>query len=235
MNITFYSALERGHARHGWLESHHSFSFAGFHHPELMNFGALRVLNDDTVLPGYGFGTHPHDNMEIISIPLEGALAHEDSTGRKAIIRSGDIQMMSAGSGISHSEKNASQTAPVKFLQIWIIPNQQNGEPVYQQISPDLSATGLWHTVVSPAAPDDSRLQIRQQSWLSLATAGGESSLDYSLRGHGTGLFLMVLEGTARVEDQPLGYRDAAGISGTPNIRIQAAPDSRLLAIEVPL
>ena len=168
MKTVLHKADTRGHANHGWLDTHHSFSFANYHNPERMHFGVLRVLNDDRVAEGRGFGTHPHDNMEIISIPLEGDLEHKDSMGNVAVIKEGDVQVLSAGTGISHSEYNMNQDSEVKFLQIWVFPNKKQVEPRYDQISVrDIEKENQLYQILSPSM-DDQGVWIHQNAWFSL-------------------------------------------------------------------
>lgn len=234
MKTIFHPASERGFASHGWLQSYHSFSFAGFYDPEKMHFGALRVLNDDTVAPGYGFGTHPHDNMEIISIPLYGDLHHKDSTGRDKIIKQGDVQIMSAGSGIQHSEKNAHHDKEVKFLQIWVFPKQKNIEPRYEQKSFSIeSRQNQWQTVV---APDDPKaLWINQDAWFTLGNIEPGTSLTYDFHLSGNGVYVFVIDGEVNIEGQRISSRDALGVWETGSLSIQANTQSELLLIEVPM
>ena len=181
-NTVLHKANSRGHANHGWLNSYHSFSFASYYEPDRMNFGLLRVLNDDTVAPGMGFGTHPHHNMEIISIPLSGDLEHKDSMGTQEVIREGDIQVMSAGTGIQHSEYNANKDREVKFLQIWIFPNQQGVTPRYDQISLDLEQQkNQLQQVLSPN-PDDQGVWIHQNAWFHMGYLNAGTQLSYALK-----------------------------------------------------
>ena len=234
MKHILYKSENRGHANHGWLKSYHSFSFASFHNEHLMHFGLLRVLNDDTVDAAMGFGSHPHDNMEIVSIPLEGALHHRDSTGRSEIIRKGEVQIMSAGSGIVHSEMNASQTDAVKFLQIWVFPEKRNIEPVYQQRFFDVeNRLGKFQTVVAPDNAD--ALKINQQAWFTLINPTTGKSHTYNLNEPGNGIYLFVIDGNAEVDGQQLGKRDAIGVWETDTLTIKANADSELLLIEVPM
>lgn len=235
MKTVLHKAASRGHADHGWLNSWHSFSFAGYHDPSRIHFGALRVLNDDTVAGGMGFGKHPHDNMEIISIPLEGALEHEDSTGTKAIIRKGDVQIMSAGTGILHSEKNADTKSEVKFLQIWVFPEKKDVPPRYDQKSFD---TSLLHnkllTVVSPDVTHES-VQINQQAWFSLARLDEGISVDYTLRKEGNGVYAFILDGDVRINNIELNKRDGLGITDEMNLKISPQTDAYVLLMEVPM
>lgn len=234
-HTVLFKAGTRGHADHGWLKSYHTFSFAGYHNPERIHFGALRVFNDDFVAGGNGFGRHPHDNMEIISIPLEGELAHQDSMGNSGTIRPDEIQVMSAGTGVQHSEFNGSETEPVKFLQIWLFPNAQNVTPRYDQITVDPAGRiNRLQQIVSPN-PDDAGSWIHQDAWFYRADLDESFSLDYTLKKEGHGVFVFVLEGAVSVDGTALDQRDAAGITETSRITIQAKAKSSLLLIEVPM
>lgn len=234
MTTILYKARERGHANHGWLNSYHSFSFAGYHDPKKVHFGALRVLNDDTVKGGMGFGKHPHDNMEIVSIPLSGDLKHEDSTGRKEIIRQGDVQIMNAGSGIAHSEMNANVDKEVKFLQIWVFPKERNITPRYEQKA--FLPEGRQNTIQTVVAPDDSNaVWINQDAWFSLANLDKDFSAEYKFKKQGDGLYVFVIEGQVTVGDQVLGKRDALGITDTDTVTITASEKAEVLLIEVPM
>ncbi len=234
MKTILYKANERGHANHGWLDSWHSFSFAGYHDPAKMNFGSLRVLNDDTVKAGFGFGKHPHNNMEIVSIPLSGALKHNDSTGREAIIKQNDVQIMSAGSGIAHSEINASTKEEVKFLQIWILPKEKNITPRYEQkvFLPEERINKI-QIVVAPDIKD--AIWINQNAWLSLADLENNFETVYEVKKKDNGIYAFVLNGEVSINEQPLQTRDALGIYETDNISIRANSDAELLLIEIPM
>jgi redox-sensitive bicupin YhaK (pirin superfamily) len=235
METIFYPAAERGHANFGWLDSHHSFSFGQFHDPKKMHFGALRVLNDDIVKGGAGFGTHPHDNMEIVSIPLSGALAHKDSTGTSEVINTGDVQIMSAGAGISHSEFNASKTDPVNFLQVWLFPKQRDITPRHDQKTFDRSGRiNQWQIVVSPDEKDNA-VWINQDAKFSLATLEAGTALDYKNAFAGSGVYFFVLEGKATIADRELNKRDAIGVSETGDVIVKATGKTSVLAIEVPM
>jgi len=235
MKSIFYPAAERGHANFGWLDSYHSFSFGQWHHPQKMHFGALRVLNDDQVKGGAGFGTHPHENMEIVSIPLSGALAHKDSTGTSEVINTGDVQIMSAGSGISHSEFNASKTDPVNFLQVWVFPKQHDIKPRYDQKTFDAAQRiNQWQVVVSPDEKD-SAVWINQDAKFSLATIEPGKELNYKNAFAGSGVYFFLLEGKATVADKELNRRDAIGVSETDSVGIKAIDAVSVLAIEVPM
>ncbi|ULQ51140.1 pirin family protein [Flavihumibacter fluvii] len=235
MKTIFHPAGERGKVDFGWLNSHHSFSFGHWYHPDKVHFGALRVLNDDQVRGGAGFGTHPHDNMEIVSIPLSGALAHKDSTGTDGIINTGDVQIMSAGSGIQHSEYNASKTEAVNFLQVWVYPKLQNITPRYEQKTFDATRrNNQWQIVVSPDEKDGG-VWINQDSLFALAQLDGGKSIDYSPRFAGNGVFFFLLEGSAEIGGQHLGQRDAIGVWDAASIAVSATENTRILAIEVPM
>ena len=233
MKTVLHKADSRGKANHGWLNSFHSFSFAGFHNPERMHFGVLRVLNDDTVAPGRGFGRHPHDNMEIISIPLEGELVHQDNMGTKAVIRKGDIQVMSAGTGVEHSEFNNSQDQEVKFLQIWVFPKVKGVEPRYAQQQIPESPNQLVQ-VLSPSANDEG-VWINQNAWFHLGEFDREQSLEYRIKQAGNGVYAFVLQGSLQIAGQQLENRDGFGVWDTDSLTIQGTPGSRILLMEVPM
>ncbi|MDX1956426.1 MAG: pirin family protein [Chitinophagaceae bacterium] len=236
MNTLLHTADSRGKADHGWLKSFHTFSFSSYYSAERVHFGALRVLNDDTVAPGMGFGTHPHDNMEIISIPLAGDLEHRDSMGNTTIIREGDVQVMSAGTGIRHSEMNHNKDKEVRFLQIWIIPEKKNVEPRYdQQNFSGANKTNQWLTVVSPLGTQDGGVQVHQQTWFSLSNLEAGKSLEYSLHRKGNGIYLFILEGTVEVNGQELARRDGLAITETDQIALSSANGAEILLMEVPV
>jgi len=235
MKTIFHKANTRGHANHGWLDSHHTFSFAGYHDPLRVQFGALRVLNDDIVSGGAGFGTHPHDNMEIISIPLKGALEHGDNTGGHGIIKSGEIQIMSAGSGLAHSEKNASKTEDVNFLQIWVFPGKRNITPRYEQkLFPAEERMNKIQTVVSPDSENGS-LWINQDAWFSLLNLTKDHKTEYALHKNGNGVYVFVIEGDVSVEGQALARRDGYGIWDSERFSVVASTEAQVLFIEVPM
>lgn len=235
MKTIYHKASSRGQADHGWLNSHHSFSFASYFNPERMNFGMLRVLNDDTVAPGRGFGTHPHDNMEIISIPLSGDLEHKDSMGNTTVIKEGDVQVMSAGTGVYHSEYNKNSDKEVKFLQIWIFPNQQDVSPRYDQISvKDFEKRNMFYQVVSPNKEDDG-VWLHQDAWFHLGSFDEDMQVSYSVKKEGNGVYVFVLEGEATVEDQKLETRDGFGVWDTEQFVITASEGARMLLMEVPM
>jgi len=235
MKTILYPAKERGHVNLGWLNSFHSFSFGQYHDPKKVHFGALRVVNDDSIAGGGGFGTHPHENMEIVTIPLEGKLAHKDSTGNEGIISKGDVQIMSAGTGIRHSEYNASATEQAKLLQIWVFPKLKNIKPVYGQKTFGLKdRNNNWQVVVSPDAAEQA-LNINQDARFSLVDLEAGKSIGYQMKWKNAGLYLFVIEGDIKAADQALSERDALGISETDQVKIEAVSDTQLLAIEIPM
>lgn len=235
-NMVLHKAQSRGKANHGWLNSFHTFSFANYYNPERMNFGALRVLNDDTVEAGMGFGTHPHQNMEIISIPLEGDLEHKDSMGNVSVIRHGDVQVMSAGTGIYHSEYNKNKDSRVKFLQIWVIPNQSNVQPRYDQITLRLEdRKNRLQQILSPNA-DDEGVWIHQNAWFYLGIFDEGKEVQHELNMKDNGLYAFVLKGSFEVEGQELTERDGLGVWAVDAAQIKALkPASELLLMEVPM
>jgi redox-sensitive bicupin YhaK (pirin superfamily) len=235
MKTVLHKADTRGHANHGWLQSWHTFSFAGYHNPERVQFGALRVLNDDTVAAGMGFGRHPHDNMEIISIPLEGDLEHADSIGNTQVIRKGDVQIMSAGTGVVHSEKNKNSSGQVKFLQIWVFPNRRNVEPRYDQktFSEDEKRNKLL-TVISPMGNGEG-INIHQDAWFSLGKLDKDLELDYEIKEEGNGVYAFLLEGSATINGISLSRRDGLGISEAAALKIKADSEAEILLMEVPM
>jgi redox-sensitive bicupin YhaK (pirin superfamily) len=234
-NTVFHKAESRGDANHGWLHSKHTFSFANYHNPERMHFGVLRVLNDDFVAAGRGFGTHPHDNMEIISIPLDGDLEHQDSMGNKTVIRNGDIQVMSAGSGVSHSEYNKNTDKPVKFLQIWVFPNKRNVTPRYDQITLNREdRKNRFQQIISPN-PEDEGVWIHQNAWFHLADFEKGISQQYDFKAKGNGLYVFNLKGNLNVNGQELNTRDGLGVWDTDSVIISAESDAEFLLMEVPM
>lgn len=236
MKTILHKANTRGHADHGWLNSWHTFSFAGYHNPDRMHFGVLRVLNDDTVAAGMGFGKHPHDNMEIISIPLEGDLEHQDNTGTKAVIKKGDVQIMSAGTGIAHSEKNKNNDQPVKFLQIWVFPNKKNVQPRYHQKTfSEADKHNKLATVVSPMESSDGGIPIYQNAWFHLGKLDKGTVLTYDLKQKGNGVYAFVLEGNITINNIVLNRRDGLGLSETEQLNLKADSDTEILLMEVPM
>lgn len=236
MRTVLHKADSRGDANHGWLHSKHTFSFANYHNPERMNFGVLRVLNDDTVAAGMGFGTHPHSNMEIISIPLEGDLEHKDSMDNLAVIKSGDIQVLSAGTGITHSEYNKNKDQQVKFLQIWIFPNKQNVTPRYDQLTLNTAdRKNRFQQVLSPN-PEDAGVWIHQDAWFTMTTMDQGKVLTYDLKKpDNNGVYVFVLKGDATVNSQVLNERDGFGVWDVNQLEIHADSDTELLLMEVPM
>ncbi|MCW5923354.1 MAG: pirin family protein [Saprospiraceae bacterium] len=235
-NTVLHKAGTRGHANHGWLDSHHTFSFANYYNPERMHFGVLRVLNDDIVAPGRGFGTHPHDNMEIISIPLSGDLEHKDSMSNTAVIRQGDIQVMSAGTGIQHSEFNKNKDKDVRFLQIWLFPNKRAVTPRYDQISLDTAKLkNQLLQILSPNADDDG-VWIHQDAWFHLGHLDKDTKVDYTLKNkEKNGVYAFVIEGDVTINGQALNRRDGLGIWNVDKLDISADSNAQLLLMEVPM
>lgn len=234
MKTIVHKSDSRGTASFGWLYSRHSFSFGNYYHPDKIQFGALRVLNDDIVEAGMGFGTHPHENMEIVSIPLQGDLEHKDSTGNKEVIKTGDVQIMSAGSGIMHSEYNHSKTDKVNFLQIWVLPKELNIAPRYEQKSYHTKdRINRLQTVVAPDC--ENAVWINQDSWFHLTKLEPGKSIEYTLKSQSNGVYVFVIDGVIRVGEQTLVKRDAIGIYDTDNFNIESSKESEVLLIEVPL
>jgi len=234
MKTILHKANTRGHANHGWLNSYHTFSFAGYYDEERTRFGLLRVLNDDTVAAGMGFDKHPHDNMEIVSIPLSGDLHHNDSTGRSKIIKQGDVQIMSAGSGITHSEMNANKDKEVQFLQIWIFPEERNITPRYEQKT--FSVEERKNTLQTVVAPDNANaLWINQQAWFTLGNFDKDVTTTYQLHNKENGVYVFVINGDVSINDVELNKRDGLGITETDSLHIKANSQTEILLIEVPL
>lgn len=237
MKTVLHKATERGHADHGWLNAYHSFSFAGYHDPSKVHFGLLRVLNDDTVAPGMGFGMHPHDNMEIVTIPLKGSLEHKDSMGNIGVIGSNEIQAMSAGSGVHHSEYNHSKTDPVSLLQIWVFPKVRNIQPRYDQKKYSLENNmDSFKTIVSPEKTDDpSVMWINQDAYFSLGKFKVGQTAAYKIQHPGNGAYVFIIEGKADIDGQPLSQRDALGVWETDHLTISVTADAQILIIDVPM
>lgn len=231
-----HRADTRGYADHGWLRSFHTFSFAGYHDPQRIHFGVLRVLNDDRVQGGRGFGTHPHDNMEIISIPLEGDLEHKDSMGNTTVIRKGDIQVMSAGTGIYHSEYNRNAGEDVKFLQIWIFPNQRNVTPRYDQLSMDpAERQNRLQQVLSPS-PDDAGVWIHQDAWFHIGQFEEGKGSHYAIKRPGNGVYAFVLNGSFALNGETLQRRDGLGIWDTDGFELTSLENgSEILLMDIPM
>ncbi len=236
MNTVLHKSDSRGLANHGWLQSRHTFSFANYYNPERMNFGALRVLNDDKVAPGMGFGTHPHRDMEIISIPLEGDLKHQDDMGNSTVIKQGDIQVMSAGTGVRHSEFNKNNDQDVKFLQIWVIPNEQGVSPRYDQITlKEDDRKDKIQQILSPK-PEDDGVWIHQNAWFSLSSMSADKNLEYKLNDSTqNGVYVFVLKGELTVDGQELTDRDGYGLWNRDSISLEAKADTDILIMEVPM
>lgn len=232
--MTMHKADSRGHANHGWLDSHHTFSFANYYDPQRMNFGVLRVLNDDIIAGGRGFGKHPHENMEIISIPLYGDLEHEDSMGNREVIKEGEVQAMSAGTGIFHSEYNKNPDKEVHLLQIWILPKKRNIEPTYSQISlKSEDRKNKLQLIVSP--DDDSGVTINQDAWFNITELDTGNSIQYKLKDPKNGVYIFVIEGDVSVNEQKLNRRDGMGIQEVESIDIKADTQTKVLLMEVPM
>jgi len=235
MKTTLHLADSRGHAERGWLTSWHTFSFADYYDPARVHFGVLRVINDDIIAGGMGFPTHPHDNMEIITIVRKGALAHKDSMGNEGVIEAGDIQVMSAGTGVRHSEFNALPDVAAELFQIWVFPNQKNVTPRYEQLKLEESARdNKLQQIISPNADDDG-LWIHQDAWFHLAKIDGGKSLRYDLKNSGNGVYLLVIEGSVSVNGQELNRRDGLEIEEADNFEITADGDAEVLLMEVPM
>lgn len=235
MKTVFHRSSDRGHANHGWLNARHSFSFASYYDPEKIHFGLLRVLNDDIIAPGMGFGTHPHDNMEIVTIPLKGALEHKDSMGNIGVIKPNEIQAMSAGAGLMHSEYNHSKTEEVNLLQIWVLPKEKNIEPRYEQrIFSEKEKEGKFKTIVAPVKSDDV-MWINQDAFFSIGKFKAGTSIDYVIQHKGNGAYVFMIEGESVIGKQSLSKRDAIGIWDTSAFSIELKSDSEILVIEVPM
>ena len=235
MKTILHKAETRGSADHGWLKTHHTFSFANYHDPTRIHFGALRVLNDDSIAAGGGFGMHPHDNMEIITIPLEGDLRHRDNMGNEAVIRAGDIQVMSAGTGVFHSEFNDNNEKKVDLLQIWIFPNKKNVQPRYDQISiQDILKSDNFYQVLSPN-PEEPGVWIHQDAWFSLGSFETGKTGSYQLKKKESGVYAFVIEGDVTVNDQALNRRDGLGIWEVTQLNLVAHSNAHVLLMEVPM
>ena len=234
-NFIIHKAEHRGHANHGWLDTFHSFSFANYYNPEKMHFGVLRVLNDDRIEGGMGFGMHPHDNMEIITIPIFGGVHHKDSMGNSGVINTGDVQVMSAGTGIYHSEENANADKDLMLFQIWIFPDKKNVTPRYDQKTFNIAdRTNKFEQIVSPMG-EETGLNIHQSAWFSLANFSKNFETNYQIKKEGNGLYVFVIEGNATINDQPLSRRDAIGITGVESITIKSDTDTQILVMDIPM
>lgn len=234
-NAVLHKANERGHADHGWLNAYHSFSFANWYNPDKVQFGVLRVLNDDTVAPGMGFGMHPHDNMEIITIPLEGDLAHKDSMGNAETIKFGDVQVMSAGTGIRHSEFNPNADRRTKLLQIWLFPNKRNVTPRYQQITLDVSDRhNKLQQILSPNAEDEG-VWIHQDAWFSMGKIDQGFTTEYNVKRKENGVYAFVISGKVTINGYALDTKDALGVWDTEKLDIQVDENAELLLMDIPM
>jgi quercetin 2,3-dioxygenase len=230
-----HRANSRGYFNHGWLKTYHTFSFAGYYDKDRVHFGMLRVLNDDIILPGEGFGTHPHENMEIVTIPISGSLAHRDSMGHEEVIIKNEIQVMSAGSGLTHSEYNASDKEEVNLLQIWVFPKEHDIAPRYDQkiFDPFLMKNEIL-TVVSPEKSDDT-LWINQDAYFSLVELDKGKNIDYKIKRSGNGVYIFIMSGQIMAEDELLNNRDGMGIEDVKIVSIKSESDSKILLIEIPM
>jgi redox-sensitive bicupin YhaK (pirin superfamily) len=236
MTTILHKADTRGHADHGWLDSHFSFSFAGYYNPQRVQFGVLRVLNDDRVEGGRGFGSHPHDNMEIISIPLEGSLVHEDNMGHKEVVSAGEIQVMSTGKGVFHSEYNNNPEQAVKFLQIWVFPNKLNVTPRYDQVRLDPSkGHNALQQLISPN-PGSEGSWIYQDAWFHMGTFDAGRKINYAVKKDGNGVYLFVIDGAFLYNGQRLETRDGLGVTDVDHLELEAAAEgSRILIMDIPM
>ena len=234
-NTVLHKANTRGHADHGWLNAYHSFSFASWYNPERLQFGTLRVLNDDTVAAGMGFGEHGHDNMEIITIPLEGDLAHKDSMGNAETIKTGDVQVMSAGTGIRHSEFNPNADIQTKLFQIWLFPRTKNVTPRYQQITLEVTEQKNNFAQILSPNEDDAGVWIHQDAWFHLADFDKDFLKTYEIKKAGNGMYVFVISGTITVDDQELETRDGLGITNFETLDIKANSDAKFLLMEIPM
>jgi redox-sensitive bicupin YhaK (pirin superfamily) len=235
MKTILFKAKDRGSADYGWLKPNYYFSFSQYHNPEKVHFGLLRVLNDDFIAGGGSFPTHPHDNMEIVTIPFTGALKHKDSSGGEGVINAGDVQIMSAGSGIQHSESNASATESVTLFQVWVFPKERNITPRYDQRTFDITdRNNQWQIVISPNK-EDNGLWINQDARFALTNLEAGKSITYTNAFKGNGVFLVAINGSVKVGDVELNKRDAVGISDTDSFTVTASENAELLAIEIPM
>ena len=235
MKKIFHASSTRGEANHGWLHAKHSFSFANYFDPKRIQFGALRVLNDDIIAPGMGFGSHPHDNMEIITIPLEGALEHKDSMDNIGVIEADEIQVMSAGTGIFHSEYNKNKDKQVKVLQLWVLPKEKNVTPRYDQKSiKELKKPNTLYPIVTPD-PNGPAMWIHQDAWFHMGDFNQSTEIEYKINKAGNGVYVFLIEGSAEIAGEAIKKRDALGIWETDNFILKMASNSRVLLIEVPV
>lgn len=235
-NIIIHKANTRGGADHGWLKAKHSFSFANYHDPERIHFGVLRVLNDDYIEGGMGFPMHPHDNMEIITIPLEGALEHKDSMGNKEVVKAGEIQVMSAGTGVYHSEYNHYKDKALKLFQIWLIPNKRNVTPRYDQMTLDVNQRrNKLQQILSPNENDEG-VWIHQNAWFLMGTFDKDFKINYEVKQPENGVYIMIVSGKVKINGQDLEDRDAIGIQNIKQISIEAlTQDAEVLIMDIPM
>jgi quercetin 2,3-dioxygenase len=237
MKTTVHRSENRGHANHGWLNAKHSFSFASWYDPTKIHFGALRVLNDDEVAQGMGFGKHPHENMEIITLVQQGALEHKDSMGNGSIMRANDVQVMSAGTGVFHSEFNPSKEEPLRLFQIWVFPDKGNAVPRYDQKTflPE-GRKNQWQEIIKPDTQTDGEaIFIHQQAWFNLTDLDAGASLNYTVKKEGNGVYVFIIEGEAEVAGEKLNRRDAIGITDFASFDLKASADARILVMDVPM
>lgn len=236
IQTVIHKANSRGAADHGWLKARHTFNFAGYYNEDREQFGALRVLNDDVIEGGNGFGMHPHNNMEIITIPLEGALRHKDSMGHTSVIKAGDVQIMSAGKGLTHSEYNASASEALNLLQIWLFPKSRNIDPRYGEQTFDVTKmNNTWLNIVAPLDDKSGALQINQDAWFSLGRFEKGTTATYATKRAGNGLYVFVIEGSVSVQNETLTKRDAIGIEHAEQIELTSQSDAYILVIDVPM
>lgn len=234
--IVIHRENTRGAADHGWLKAKHSFSFGSWHNPERMGFGLLRVINDDVIAPAMGFATHPHRNMEIVTIPLRGALRHKDSEGHEAVIEHGEVQMMSAGTGVFHSEYNASEEQDINLLQIWIMPENLDIPPRYDQKRFEISERqNQWQKLVSPLDKNEPGIKVNQQTRFSIVDLEADNGINYQSHDPSFGTYFFVIEGSITLAQAELTRRDAAGVQEFDSIELKAKLPSTVLAIEIPM
>ena len=237
MKKIIHKATERGHANHGWLNAKHSFSFASWYNPDKVHFGALRVLNDDEVAQGMGFGKHPHDNMEIITLVQEGSLAHSDNMGNGSTMKPNDVQVMSAGKGVTHSEMNPDKNNAVKLFQIWVIPNKRDVTPRYDQktFAPELREN-KWQEIIKPDTQQEGdAIFIHQQAWFNLTDLDENKEIIYTNKLKGNGAYVFVIAGDIEVSGENLSARDAIGVTDYETITIKANTNARILVMDLPM